>query len=610
MTKTEILEQIAGKLRIHSLKMTTRAGSGHPTTCLSAADLMACLFFNEMRYNVNDPVDWANDEFVLSKGHAAPILWAAYAEAGILPLESLRDLREIGCDLEGHPTPRIKWVKTATGSLGQGLSVGVGIAAAQRLAKSPARTFVLMGDGECAEGSVWEAANSAANLKLKNLCAIVDINRLGQSDPTMHQHDIKAYARKFRAFGWDVFAVDGHRIDKILVALGAIGKKGLPTVILARTIKGKGVSFIEDKNGWHGRPLKPEELEKALQEIGPMPHVESWKYVRKPRAFKGPKFPAKATFARTAYKDKTATRLAYGNALAALGKAHPAVVAVDGDVKNSTYADKFFEAFPERSFQSYIAEQNMVGMGMGLAAKGFVPFIATFAAFLTRAHDQVRMAAYSFSNIKLCGSHVGVSIGEDGPSQMGLEDLSIFRPIPGCAILYPSDAFSAEACVEAAANHRGMVYIRTTRPATPLVYPPDEAFPIGGSKVLRKSDHDAAAVIAAGVTVPEALKACDALADEGIAVRVIDAYSVKPLDEDGIRRGVGEAGRLAVVVEDHFEAGGLGEAVAQVLSGEGRVKHLCIRELPRSGKAGELMEMFGISAAHIVKAVKELCGRM
>jgi transketolase len=609
MTKIEILEQIAGKLRIHSLKMTTRAGSGHPTTCLSAADLLACLFFDEMRYNIHDPGDWANDEFVLSKGHAAPILWAAYAEAGILPQESLMDLREIESDLEGHPTPRVSWVKAATGSLGQGLSVGVGIAAAQKLAKAPARTFVLMGDGECAEGSVWEAANSAANLKLKNLCAIVDINRLGQSDPTMHQNDIKAYARKFRAFGWDVLAVDGHRIDKILEALGTIGKKGLPTVVLARTIKGKGVSFIEDKNGWHGRPLKPEELEKALEEIGPMPHVESWKYVRKPRVFKGPKFTAKAAFARTAYKDKTATRLAYGNALAALGKAQPAVVAVDGDVKNSTYADKFFEAFPERSFQSYIAEQNMVGIGMGLAAKGFVPFLATFAAFLTRAHDQVRMAAYSFSNIKLCGSHVGVSIGEDGPSQMGLEDMAIFRPIPGCTVLYPSDAFSAEACVEAAANHRGMVYIRTTRPATPLVYPPDEAFPIGGSKVLRKSDHDATAVIAAGITIHEALKAYEELAKEGIAVRVIDAYSIKPLDEEGIRRGVGEAGRLAVVVEDHFEAGGLGEAVAQVLSGEGRVKHLCVRELPRSGKAGELMEMFGISATHIVKAVKELCGR-
>jgi transketolase len=609
MTKIEILEQIAGKLRIHSLKMTTRAGSGHPTTCLSAADLMACLFFDEMKYNIHDPGDWANDEFVLSKGHAAPILWAAYAEAGILPLESLMDLREVESDLEGHPTPRVRWVKAATGSLGQGLSVGVGIAAAQKLAKAPARTFVLMGDGECAEGSVWEAANSAANLKLKNLCAIVDINRLGQSDPTMHQHDIKAYARKFRAFGWDVFAVDGHRIDKILEALDTIGKKGLPTVILARTIKGKGVSFIEDKNGWHGRPLKPEELEKALEEMGPLPHVESWKYVRKPRVFKGPKFPVKVAFARTAYKDKTATRLAYGNAVAALGKAQPAVVAIDGDVKNSTYADKFFEAFPARSFQSYIAEQNMVGMGMGLAAKGFVPFMATFAAFLTRAHDQIRMAAYSFSNIKLCGSHVGVSIGEDGPSQMGLEDLAIFRPIPGCTVLYPSDAFSAEACVEAAANHWGMVYIRTTRPATPLVYPSDEAFPIGGSKVLRKGDHDAAAVVAAGVTIHEALKAYEELAKEGIAVRVIDAYSIKPLDEEGIRREVGEAGRLAVVVEDHFEAGGLGDAVAQALSGEGRVKHLCVRELPRSGKASELMEMFGISAAHIVNAVKELCGR-
>ncbi len=610
MTKTEILEQIAKKLRVHSLKMTTRAGSGHPTTCLSAADLMACLFFDKMRYNIHDPDEWANDEFVLSKGHAAPILWAAYAEAGILPVESLMDLREIGCDLEGHPTPRVKWVKAATGSLGQGLSVGVGLAAAQRLAKSPARTFVLMGDGECAEGAVWEAANAAVNMKLKNLCAVVDINRLGQSDPTMHEHDIKAYARKFRAFGWDVLAVDGHRIDKILFALNLVGKKGCPTVILARTIKGKGVSFIEDKNGWHGKPLKPEELEKALEEIGPMPHIESWKYVRKPRLFKGPKFPEKASFARTAYKDKTATRKAYGNALAALGKEHPGVVAVDGDVKNSTYADKFFEAFPERSFQSYIAEQNMVGMGMGLAAKGFIPFIATFAAFLTRAHDQIRMAAYSFSNIKLCGSHVGVSIGEDGPSQMGLEDLSIFRPIPGCVVLYPSDAFSAEACVEAAANHRGMVYIRTTRPATPLIYPPDEVFPVGGSKVLRKSDRDAAAIIAAGVTVAEALKACDALASEGIAVRVIDAYSVKPVDEEGIRREVGEAGRQAVVVEDHFEAGGLGEAIAQVLSGEGRVKHLCIRELPRSGKPGELMEMFGISAAHIVKAVKELCCRI
>jgi transketolase len=609
MPKIDILDQIARRLRIHSLKMTARAGSGHPTTCLSAAEIMACLFFGEMRYDVRDAGNPANDEFVLSKGHAAPILWAAYAEAGILPEEEIYALREITSDLEGHPTPRMKWIKAATGSLGQGLSVGVGMALAQRLLKSPARTFVLMGDGECAEGSVWEAANAAVNLGLRNLCAVVDINGLGQSDRTMHAHDLAAYARKFRAFGWDAVVVDGHKAGKILEALAGIGKKGLPTVILARTIKGKGVSFIEDRNGWHGRPLKPEELEKALDELGPMPHVESRLYVHKPRPFKG-RVPAAGTgFPRTAYMEKTATRLAYGNALAALGKADPSVVVIDGDVKNSTYADKFFTAFPGRSFQSYIAEQNMVGMGMGLAAKGFVPFIATFAAFLSRAHDQVRMAAYSESNIKLCGSHVGVSIGEDGASQMGLEDLAIFRPIPGCVVLYPSDAVSTEACVAEAAAHRGMVYIRTTRPATPLLYPADEDFPIGGSKVLKKSDGDAATVIAAGITVFEALKAAEELAKRGTSVRVIDAYSVKPLDEGGIRRAVRETGGRAVVVEDHFEAGGLGEAVAAALAGEARLTHLCVRELPRSGPPRELLDKYGIDAAHIVAAVKALCGR-
>ena len=608
MPKAEILDQIARKLRIHSLKMTTRAGSGHPSTCLSAAELVACLFFDEMRYDIHDAGNPANDEFVLSKGHAAPVLWAAYAEAGILPEADIYTLREITSDLEGHPTPRMKWIKAATGSLGQGLSVGVGMALAQRLMKSPARTFVLMGDGECAEGSVWEAANAAANLGLRNLCAVVDVNGLGQSDRTMHDHDLAAYARKFRAFGWDAVVVDGHKTGKILEALAGMGKKGLPTVILARTIKGKGVSFIEDRNGWHGKPLKPEELEKALEELGPMPHVESSLYVRKPRPFKG-KAPAGGKgFPRTVYKDKTATRLAYGYALSALGKADPSVVVIDGDVKNSTYADKFFAAFPERSFQSYIAEQNMVGMGMGLAAKGFVPFIATFAAFLSRAHDQVRMAAYSESNIKLCGSHVGVSIGEDGASQMGLEDLAIFRPIPGCVVLYPSDAVSAEACVAAAAAHRGMVYVRTTRPAVPLLYPAAEDFPIGGSKVLKRSDGDAATVIAAGITVFEALKAADELAKQGTPVRVIDAYSVKPLDEAGIRSAVRETGGRAVVVEDHFEAGGLGEAVAAALAGEARLRHLCVRELPRSGPPSELLDKYGINAAHIVAAVKALCG--
>lgn len=606
MARIDDLRKIATRLRIYSLRMTTASGSGHPTTCLSAADIAACLFFGEMRWNTDDPADPASDEFVLSKGHAAPLLWAVYAEAGIVPLESLLDLRKISSDLEGHPTPRMKWVKAATGSLGQGLSVGVGMALAQRLDKSPARTFVLMGDGECAEGQVWEAANSAAFWKLRNLCAVVDVNRLGQSDPTMHQHDLSALARKFRAFGWEAVVIDGHKVDRILAALKEAGKKGKPTAVLARTLKGKGVSFIQDKNGWHGKPLKADELSRALEEIGGLPDVDSRKFVHKPKPFQKKKAASSFDFPRTNYKEKTATRLAYGNALLSLGKVNPSVVAVDGDVKNSTYADKFFEAFPGRSFQSFIAEQNMVGVGMGLAAKGYIPFIATFAAFLTRAHDQLRMAAYSFSNIKVCGSHVGVSIGEDGPSQMGLEDLAMFRPIPGCVVLYPGDAVSSEACVAAAASHRGMVYLRTSRPATPILYPAGETFPIGGSKVLRKGEGDAVTVIAAGITLHEALKAADELKKEGIGSRVIDAYSVAPLDEATILREVAATGGLAVVVEDHYAGGGLGEAVARALAGKAALKHLCVRELPRSGKPDELLERYGISASHIFRAVKEL----
>jgi len=605
MNRREVLEKIAKRLRIHSLMMTWKAGSGHPTTCLSMAELAACLFFHEMRFNPKDPEDWGNDELILSKGHAAPILWAAYAEAGIIHLKDLMDLRKISSDLEGHPTPRMKWVKAATGSLGQGLSVGVGMAAAMKLGKSPGRVFVVMGDGECAEGAVWEAANAAVYLKLKNICAIVDVNRLGQSDPTMHQHDLAAYARKFRAFGWDVVQVNGHKVDAILEAFKKIGKRGKPTVILAKTIKGKGVSFIEDKNGWHGKPLKEDELQAALKEVGPMPDVDASKFVRLPKRVPPPKLVKTFGFERTAYKDKTATRLAFGYALRELGKVNNAVLALDGDVKNSTYTDKFFEAFPERSFQSYIAEQNMVGMGMGMAAKGYIPFMASFAAFLSRAHDQIRMAGYSFSNIKLCGSHVGVSIGEDGPSQMGLEDLAIFRPIPGCIVLYPSDAFQTEALVEAMARHQGICYLRTTRPATQLLYSKEEQFPIGGSKVLRKGANDVATIIGAGITVFEALKAYEELKKENIEVRIIDAYSVQPLDKENILRETAETKGRAIVVEDHFESGGLGDAVAAALAGKAVIKHLCVRELPRSGKPDELLDKYGISARHIVGAVKE-----
>ena len=606
MARIEDLRKIATRLRIHSLRMTTVAGSGHPTTCLSAADLAACLFFREMRWNPKDPNDPGSDEFVLSKGHAAPLLWAVYAEAGVIPLHSLLDLRKITSDLEGHPTPRMPWVKAATGSLGQGLSVGVGMALAQRLDTSPARTFVLLGDGECAEGQVWEAANSAAYFKLRNLVAVIDVNRLGQSDPTMHQHDLGALARKFRSFGWNAVVVDGHRIAAILAAFKKAGKGGKPTAILARTLKGKGVSFIEDKNGWHGKPLKADELAQAIEQIGCLPDVDARRFVHKPKAFRKRKRVVDLGFPRTPYAEKTATRLAYGNGLLALGRIDPSVVVIDGDVKNSTYADKFFGAFPDRSFQGFIAEQNMVGMGIGLAAKGYLPFIATFAAFLTRAHDQIRMAAYSFANVKLCGSHVGVSIGEDGPSQMGLEDLAMFRAIPGALVLYPSDAVSAEACVEAAAAHRGLAYIRTTRPATPILYPAKEAFAAGGSKVLRTGEGDAATVIAAGITVHEALKAYETLRKEGLGLRVIDAYSVAPLDAETIAREVAQTGGRAVVVEDHFAGGGLGDAVAEALAGKADLAHLCIRELPRSGKPDELMKAYGISADHIVRAVKEL----
>ncbi len=606
MAKSDDLRKIATRLRIHSLRMTTAAGSGHPTTCLSAADLAACLFFGEMRYNPKNPYDPANDEFVLSKGHAAPLVWAAYAEAGIIPLKSLLDLRKITSDLEGHPTPRMKWIKAATGSLGQGLSVGVGMALAQKLDGSPGRTFVLLGDGECAEGAVWEAANAAADWKLKNLRAVIDVNRLGQSDFTMHGHNLAAFARKFRAFGWSVVTVDGHKIEAILEALRRAGRESKPTAILARTIKGKGVRFVEDRNGWHGKPLKADQLSKALEGLGCLPEVDAKKLVRGPKPFRRPGRKKRTDFRRTVYSENTATRLAYGHALRSLGKINTAVVAIDGDVKNSTYADRFFEAYPRRSFQGYIAEQNMVGVGMGLAAKGYLPFMASFAAFLTRAHDQIRMAAYSFSNIKLCGSHVGVSIGEDGPSQMGLEDLAMFRPIPGCVVLYPSDAVSAEACVEALAAHKGMGYIRTTRPATPLLYDPKETFPIGGSKILGKGRRDRATVIAAGITVHEALKAREILAQRGVGIRVIDAYSVEPLDAETLVREVAETGGAAVVVEDHFPGGGLGDAVAQALAGRATLKHLCVRELPRSGKPGELLDRYGISAAHIVRSVEEL----
>ncbi len=609
MGKTKDLRLIADRLRIHSLRMTTQAGSGHPTTCMSMAEIAACLFFDEMQYNIQDPFDRANDELILSKGHAAPILWAAYAEAGIISEKSLMSLRKIGSVLEGHPTPRMKWVKAATGSLGQGLSVGVGIALAQKLERSHRRTYVVMGDGEIAEGAVWEAANTAAHLGLENLTAIADINRLAQSEATMHGHDLRAYARKFKAFGWDAVQVDGHKIKELRDAFKLARASTRPVVILAKTIKGKGVSFLEDKDGWHGKPLKPEDLERALEEMGEIPQIDASQYVKKPKRSQPARKNLRFAFRHNHYQGNTATRRAYGNALVKLGEINPRVVSIDGDVKNSTYAEDFFQAFPKRSFQCYIAEQNMVGMGLGLQAKGYLPFMATFAAFLSRAHDQIRMAAYSMPNMKFVGSHVGVSIGADGPSQMGLEDLAIFTPIPGCVVLYPSDATSTESCLEAMARKKGMAYLRTSRPATPILYELGEKFPIGGSKLLKKSDADKALIVAAGITVFEALKAHAELKEAGIPVRVVDAYSIQPIDRENLIHHAAASGNKVVVVEDHFPQGGLGSALALALAGRTEVAHLAVKELPRSGEPQELLDKYGISALHIVRTVKEMVGK-
>lgn len=608
MPSEKQLYKIADRLRAHSLRMTTMAGSGHPTSCLSIAEIMACLFFGEMRYDIKNPFGFRNDEFVLSKGHAAPILWACYAEAGIIEEKELMNLRKITAFLEGHPTPLMPWVKAATGSLGQGLSVGAGLAAAVKMDKSGSRVYVLLGDGECAEGNVWEAANTASYYRLDNLFAIVDVNRFGQSEKTLHQHDILAYMNKFKAFGWDAIGVNGHSVLQILNAFRKARKNKKPTAIIAKTFKGSGVSFLRDSDGFHGKPLKPDQLEIALNELGPMPRINSRRYVKKPPRGSVKKPVKRFSELKENYsgQKEVTTREAFGHTLKALGKANHAIIAIDGDVKNSTYAEEFFNTYPDRSFQSFIAEQNMVGMAIGLSARGYIPFIATFACFLTRAHDQIRMAAYSRANIKIVGSHTGVSIGEDGPSQMGLEDMAMFTPIPDCLIFYPCDAYSTVACVEMMAEHKGISYLRTTRPKTPLIYKKGERFRVGGSKILRKSRGDRATIIAAGITLHNALAAYKELKKDGIPVRIIDAYSIKPIDKKGITKSVHETGNNVIVVEDHFERGGLGDAVRAFLPPKTNMIHLCIKNLPRSGKPEELMERYGIGKKKIIKAVKKL----
>ncbi|MDO8494704.1 MAG: transketolase [Deltaproteobacteria bacterium] len=608
-TKQNQLKQIANRLRIHSMRATTESASGHPTSCMSAAELAAVSFFYAMRFDSSNPKDPRNDRFVLSKGHAAPLLWGVYAEAGILEEKELLDLRKIDSRLEGHPTPRFPWVDVATGSLGQGLSVGVGMAInSQYLDKTNYKTIVLLGDGECAEGSVWEAAALASHYRLNTLIALIDVNYWGQSQETMYKHDLEAFKQKFSSNGWQTLLIDGHDVAQVMSAFDAASReKEKPVAILARTKKGQGVSFLEGKPGFHGKPLSREDLEKAIKEIGDVAKLAIT--IPKPEG----KLPAtkngKVELEKLSYKlgEKVATRFAYGTALVRIGKNNTAVVAVDGDTKNSTYSEKFMQAYPERFFECYIAEQNMIGVAQGLAARGKIPFASTFGAFLARAHDQIRMGGISCLPIKICGSHAGISIGEDGPSQMALEDLSMTRAVPGMAVLYPSDAVCCEKLVCEMANYPGPAFIRTARPATPVLYSNEENFPIGGSKVLKSSAQDQATLVAAGVTLYEALNAYETLKTKGIAVRVIDLYSVKPVDAATLQKAAKET-HCVITVEDHYPEGGIGDAVASVLGETGaKLYRLAVDQIPRSGKPEELLKICGIDAAAIVKKVEAVC---
>ncbi|MDB6065572.1 MAG: tktA [Pedosphaera sp.] len=605
----ETLSGIANQLRIDSIEATTAAGSGHPTSCLSAADLVAALFFGHMRYDPKNPHYANNDRFILSKGHAAPLLYAAWAEAGLFPREHLKTLRRLDSDLEGHPTPRLSFVDVTTGSLGQGLSVGVGMALCARLDKLDYRTYVLMGDGECAEGSVWEAASLAGVNQLTNLIAIVDVNRLGQSQPTSLGYDLDAYRKRFEAFNWRTEVIDGHDMEEILEVLGAAGLGKQPLAIIAKTQKGHGVSFIADKEGWHGKALSKDEAAAAIAELAPKAKSGAGVEIAAPTSLPLPKNEAPASYPLPAYKlgDMVATREAFGNGLVRIGEVDERVVAMDGDTKNSTYSDKFFKKFPDRSTECYIAEQNMVGVATGFGTRGKVPFASTFACFLSRAFDQIRMAGISMANIKLVGSHVGVSIGEDGASQMALEDLAMMRAVAGSVVLYPSDAVATEKLMEQMALHKGVSFLRTSRPKTPVIYNNDEPFPIGGAKIRRQEAGDKLTVVSAGVTLFEALKAAETLAKEGIGITVIDAYSIKPLAKDVIKAAAQKTNNLVLTVEDHYPEGGLGDAVAGELSMDGiKVHKVAIRELPHSGKPEELMAKYGIDAAGIMKAVKSV----
>lgn len=603
------IEKLARLVRYFILVSTTEAGSGHVTSSLSAADLMASLLFSGIfRFDADRPDHPNNDRLIFSKGHASPLFYALWAAAGKVTEQELMTLRKFGSSLEGHPTTAFRYTEASTGSLGQGLSIGLGMALnAKYIDKLPYRTYVLLGDSEMSEGSVWEAIQLASHYRLDNLTGILDVNRLGQRGETMYGHDLSAYAKRVSSFGWETLLVDGHSITDIISAYKKVLMvKDRPAMIIAMTIKGRGVSFIEDKDGWHGKALDREELAMALQELGEVDTSARWEIAKSEDRNPEKRMPLKADKVFHDPAKPVATRKAYGKALRRIFPQYPDMVVLDAEVSNSTFSDIFGEAYPERFFEMYIAEQNMVGAALGLSSRGKIPFVSTFAAFITRAHDQIRMSQYSDANIKFSGSHGGVSIGEDGSSQMGLEDIAMFRAMLNSVVLYPSDAVSTEKLVEEAARHKGMVYIRTTRKDTPVLYSNDEEFSIGGSKILRESERDLITVIAAGITLHEALGACDELKREGIFIRVIDLYSIKPIDVETLNKAA-QATNAIITVEDHYADGGIGEAVRSALALHYVPVHsLAVRKMPRSGKPAELIEYEEISKNAIIKKVKEL----
>lgn len=608
MVNEKQLQDIANILRRDSLISTTAAGSGHPTSCLSCAEIISVLFFNEMAYDRINAFNPDNDELILSKGHATPILYSALYRGKFI-IHHPDSLRKLKSPLEGHPIPssHIPFIKVATGSLGQGLSIGVGMALAAKLQKRKFRTYVLLGDSEVAEGSVYEAMELAGYYKLNNLIAVVDVNRLGQRGETMLGYDINAYKKRFEGFGWNAISVNGHNINPLIKAFKEARNSKKPVVIIAKTIKGKGVSFLEDKNGWHGKVLDKEQLEKALEEI---PNPEMPKITIKRPEKVNVKIQKKKNPVINKYKigNMIATREAYGNALAALAKADPKVLAVDGEVSNSTMSEKVKQTAPNQFIEAYIAEQNMAGMALGLSKKDYNVFASTFAAFLSRAHDQIRMAAVSKpSTITFSGSHAGVSIGKDGVSQMGLEDIAMFRSIPFSFVFYPSDAVSAEKLVHLAYKTTGLKYIRTTRSKTPVIYGNKEKFSLADFKILRKSDKDKVVISGAGITTHEALKAYDKLKQHGISVAVVDLYCIKPFNIKKFINFINKHGNKLIVAEDHYPEGGIGEMLSSYLANSKiKVNILAVNTIPHSGAEDELLEKYGIDWKAIVRAVKDL----